>query len=178
MTEDKPPPPSPLDTVKQTTETLASFAQWVAELIRRRNWFTLLLLLDAGLILFGKLVAQFLANLFSFELPKQFSGWLWIAVGLIFVAAIIVAVVTMPRPEKGVVEFKERKAIKGLRPFTREDWEVFARLQRERMLRECLEALTNSISGLAYFMASQDAAKLPFFRRVCGITSAKKIVQN
>jgi tetratricopeptide (TPR) repeat protein len=144
MTENKPPPPSPLDTVKQTTETLASFAQWVAELIRRRNWFTLLLLLDAGLILFGKLVAQFLANLFSFELPKQFSGWLWLTVGLIFVAAIIVAVVTMPRPEKGVVEFKERKAIKGLRPFTREDWEVFARLQRERMLRECLEALTHS----------------------------------
>ncbi|MBE9118336.1 tetratricopeptide repeat protein [Lusitaniella coriacea LEGE 07157] len=143
MTEEKSPPPSPPEEIQKLTETLATFAQWVAELIRGRNWFTLLLLLDASLILFGKPVAQFLANLFAFELPQQFSGGLWISVGLIFLAAIIVAVVTMPRPETGEVEFTERKAIKGLRAFTKDDAEVFARLQRERMLRECIEALTN-----------------------------------
>lgn len=123
-----------------------------------------MLLLDAVLILFGRLVAEFLATLFGFELPKQFSSWLWIAVGLIFLAAIIVAVVTMPRSKKKVGEFQERKAIKGLRPFTKEDAAVFARLQRQRMLKECLEALMNSHFRFGVLYGESGCGKTSFLQ--------------
>jgi len=133
---------SSLNVVKQLTETLSGFAQWIAELVRGKNWFTLLLLIDASLILFGRLVANFLWNLLGSDLPEKFNSWLWIAVGIIFVAAVVVAVVTMPKVQPEQTDFRERKAIKGLRSFTREDAEVFAKLQRGRMLKECLETLS------------------------------------
>ena len=133
---------SSLNLVKQLTETLSGFAQWIAELVHGKNWFTLLLLIDASLILFGRLIANFLWNLLGFDLPEKFNSWLWIAVGIIFVAAVVVAVVTMPKVQPEQTDFRERKAIKGLRSFTREDAEVFAKLQRSRMLKECLETLS------------------------------------
>ncbi len=57
------PPPSFVDAIKKTTEAIAIFIQWLAELIQRRNWFTLLLLINAVLILFfnqGSIVPKFL----------------------------------------------------------------------------------------------------------------------
>jgi len=164
MTEEQSPPPSPLQTVKQLTETLTAFAQWIVELIRGRNWFTLLLLLDASLILFGKPVAEFLAKLFGFELPEQFSSGLWLAAGGIFLAAILVAVVTMPRSQPEEVEFAERKAIKGLRAFTKEDAEVFARLQRERVLRNCIEALTHKNFRFGVLYGESGCGKTSFLQ--------------
>ena len=137
MNSEPPKPPSP-DIVKQTIENLAQFVQWIAKLIRERNWFTLLLLIDVVLILFftpGGIVAQFLKNGFSLTLPSWYANAFWLAVGGVFLVALIVAVRTMPS-EVEEDTFKERKAIKGLRPFTREDAAIFSRLQRQRDLED------------------------------------------
>jgi len=48
----KTPPSNPENLIQKRTEELAVFVRWVAELIRNRNWFTLLLLAEAVLILF------------------------------------------------------------------------------------------------------------------------------
>ncbi|MEA5511691.1 hypothetical protein VB715_18105 [Crocosphaera sp. UHCC 0190] len=66
-----------VETVQQTTETLAKFVQWIAELIRRRNWFTLLLLINVVLILFCTpegIVPKFLDTTFSITLPEVYSS--------------------------------------------------------------------------------------------------------
>lgn len=76
MTSDDPKPPSP-DAVKELVEKLTQFFQWVAQLIRSRNWLKLLLLIEALLILFctpGGVVASFLKNSFSKELPQWYSS--------------------------------------------------------------------------------------------------------
>ncbi len=120
MSPDSPPPSQ--DTVRKTTEEIAKFVRWLAELIQKRNWFTLLLLIDVVLILFltpGGVVAKFFDHFFSLKLPKAYPAFFWLTVGLIFVAALIVAVRTMPRPSETAADFTERKAIKGLRPFTK-----------------------------------------------------------
>ncbi|NJO75614.1 MAG: hypothetical protein HC833_18705 [Leptolyngbyaceae cyanobacterium RM1_406_9] len=48
MSNQSPAPVPPTDVIKETTEKLAAFVQWIAQLIQSRNWFTILLLLDAG----------------------------------------------------------------------------------------------------------------------------------
>ena len=78
-TDSSPPPPSSLDAVKKTTETITVFAEWSIQLIQGRNWLTLLLLIKADLL--------------------------------------------------------EKKATKGLRAFTCEDAEIFAKLQRDKDLQ-------------------------------------------
>ena len=77
MSTDSPPPSQ--DVLRKTTEELAHFAKWVAEVIRSRNWFTLLLLIDAALILFfapGGFVSQILENFFQITLlkDKEYTG--------------------------------------------------------------------------------------------------------
>ncbi len=64
MSPESPKPPSQ-DTVRKLTEELVKFVQWLAELIRSRNWVSLLLLADVLLILFltpGGIVAKFLTK--------------------------------------------------------------------------------------------------------------------
>ncbi|MBP0021186.1 MAG: hypothetical protein J7647_26990, partial [Cyanobacteria bacterium SBLK] len=161
-----PPEPSPLDTLQKTTENWAKFVQWIAELIRRRNWFTLLLLIDAALILFcppGGVVPQFLKSGYSLDLPGWYGKAFWLAVAGIFVAALGVAVVTMP-PKEEEDNYKERKAIKGLRPFIQEDAEIFSRLQRDRDIQECLMALKSSSYRFGYLVGVSGCGKTSFLQ--------------
>ncbi|MGB7443221.1 MAG: AAA family ATPase [Coleofasciculaceae cyanobacterium] len=166
MTSEPPKPPSQ-DTIKKTTEELAKFAQWIAELIYRRNWFTLLLLVDAILILFftpGGVVAESLKGLFSLEnLPKWYGTCFWLTVGVVFVAAIVVAVRTMP-PEVEEDKFKEHKAIKGLRPFTVGDADIFSRLQRHNDLEDCLNALESPSFRFGYLVGESGCGKTSFLQ--------------
>ncbi|MEA5470475.1 ATP-binding protein, partial [Spirulina sp. 06S082] len=165
MSSESPKPPLP-DTIKKTTEELDKFVQWIAELIRRRSWFTLLLLVDVTLILFctqGGIVPQFLKSAFSFELPGWYGKAFWLTVAGIFLAALIVAVVTMPS-EMEEDNFKERRAIKGLRPFTRGDAEIFSRLQRQRDLEDCLHSLKSSSFRFGYLVGESGCGKTSFLQ--------------
>jgi hypothetical protein len=135
--------PTP-DLIQQTTETVARFIQWVAELIRRRNWFMLLVLVGVALAVLGTAFREQINTRFLAD-TVQGSFWasFWTGVVLLFLGALAVAVVTMPRPVPvNQADVADRKAIKGLRPFELNDADVFAELQRQGSLRECLDSIT------------------------------------
>ena len=167
MNSKPPKPPSP-NAVKTITEELVKLFQWIAELFRSRNWFTLLLLTDVVLILFltpGGIVAQFLNNWFSLKLPEWYTLAFWLTVSVLFLAALIIAVVTMPSSDKEeTVEFNERKTIKGLQPFSFEDREIFARLQRQKSLRECLETVINPNFRFGIILGESGCGKTSFLQ--------------
>ncbi|AFY57832.1 NACHT domain protein [Rivularia sp. PCC 7116] len=161
MSTDSPPPSQ--DVLRKTTEELAHFAKWVAELIRSRNWFTLLLLIDAALILFVN--PHFLKSFFKISLPDEYTSLFPFLVGIIFVAAVIVAVRTKPPlSTTDKADFIEREAIKGLRAFTKDDAEIFSKLQRERSLQDCLNSITNSSFRFGILMGETGCGKTSFLQ--------------
>lgn len=132
--------------IKSRTENLASFVEWLAEVLRSKKWVTILLLLDVGLAaVFNPAAFSEISKLLAPELklPTWYTPAFWLVISLVFIAAVIVAIRAPTRKaEAPVAHFAERSAIKGLRPFGRKDAELFARLQREQDLRGCLEAIT------------------------------------
>lgn len=141
MTSNSPQPP-PSNAIKELTETLTQFVQWIATLIRQRKWFTLLLVINAGLILFctpDGIVPKFLKDLYSLELPQWYKQYFWLVVAGIFVAALVIAVKTLPPKGDIKADVRERKSIKGLRAFGVEDAEIFSKLQRNRNIKEVIE---------------------------------------
>jgi hypothetical protein len=114
---------SSFDSIKEGTEKAVSFVEWLAEVLRSRNWVSLLMLLGV-LALF--LNPWSLATLLGFILPGTPlpAGYAWVfgtAVGLTFIVAVIVAYRTVPRKSERAAVLVEPKAIKGLRPFGFED---------------------------------------------------------
>ncbi|MGH8613047.1 MAG: hypothetical protein ACREYF_13760 [Gammaproteobacteria bacterium] len=90
---------------------------------------------------FPKILSSFTPEL---ALPPWYTSVFWGVTSLLFIAATVVAVRAKPRQkEERAPVFSKRSAIKGLRSYAFEDAELFARLQRERELRECLEAITH-----------------------------------
>jgi hypothetical protein len=168
MSEDKPASTdSSTDVVKATTEKLAGFVQWIAELIQKRNWFTLLLLADVVLFFgfkpVGGVITAFFKEFFDLQLPDWYRGVFWIALGTTFLAAIAVAVKTTPRAGKlEVQEGRERRVIKGLRSFTLEDADVFAKLQREQSIQSCLESLSSKEFRFGLLMGESGCGKTSF----------------
>jgi hypothetical protein len=111
----------------------------------------------------------FIGHFFKDWINQQFEGFpwglFWLTVGGIFIIALGVAVVTMPRAtDAEPVDLTERKAIKGLRPFRREDAEIFSRLQRNRSLRDCLEALTSPTFRFGILMGDSGCGKTSFLQ--------------
>ncbi|MDJ0704010.1 MAG: tetratricopeptide repeat protein [Leptolyngbyaceae cyanobacterium MO_188.B28] len=159
------PPPFAGVWLKQTTEAVASFIGWIAGLIWRRNWFMLLVLIGVALSFVGAVFKNFLNQALPPQHQSAFWILFWIAVGLSFVGALLVAVVTMPRPAKPAPEdVVERTAIKGLRPFGFADAEIFARLQRSRQLRECIEVLTTTPCRFVILMGESGCGKTSFLQ--------------
>jgi hypothetical protein len=162
-----PAPVPPTDAIRETTEKLAAFVQWIAQLIQSRNWFTILLLLDVALIfaanpgMANKLLTAFFPQQ---TLPEQYPVFFWLTLGIVFVTAIAVAVRTMPKSAADATDFTERKAIKGLRPFSAEDAEIFAQLQRNRSLKECLESITSSTFRFGILMGESGSGKTSFLQ--------------
>ncbi len=153
-----------IDILKELTKVISDFAQWIAELIRQKNWLMLVCLLDAGLLLGAKPIVEVLATFLGFEVPENFGSWLWLTVGLIFIVAIAIAVATMPKAQVEQTDFRERKAIKGLRSFTKDDADVFARLQREGMIKECLESLDYASFRFGFLVGESGCGKSSFLQ--------------
>jgi tetratricopeptide (TPR) repeat protein len=167
MSNHSPPPVPPTDVIKETTEKLAAFVQWIAQLIQSRNWFTILLLLDVVLLFVANpnVADKLLTTFFPQQtLPEQYPVFFWLMLGLVFVTAIAVAVRTMPKPAADATDFTERKAIKGLRPFSAEDAEIFAQLQRNRSLKECLESITSNTFRFGILMGESGSGKTSFLQ--------------
>jgi tetratricopeptide (TPR) repeat protein len=81
-----------------------------------------------------------------------------LGVGTIAAGAVGAAVLTLPKGRSGEAT-QERQAIKGLRSFELKDAEIFKRLEREKDVRECFEALRDSELRLGILMGESGAGK-------------------
>lgn len=127
-------PMEQLNHLNQLTKALQSFVEQLARLIVTKNWVSLLLLVDAGLLLFfNPVVLNKFLSTFNLELPKHYPVFWWALMAGVFLAALVIAIRTIQRKPPTLPDFTERKAIKGLRAFSREDADIFAQLQRERL---------------------------------------------
>jgi hypothetical protein len=134
--------PSP-ESLPEKTEKVLTVIEWLADVIRSRNWVRKLVLVDV--LLFFLLVSlPGLAPYVGLELPKPYLVFGGAIIALVFIAAVLVALRTVP-PRGGAVapDPAARSAIKGLRPFGFDDAPLFTRLQRDVLVRECVEALTD-----------------------------------
>jgi hypothetical protein len=140
MSEEKSPN---AEAIKQSVEESGKFVDWIVEVLRSKNSATKLLLLDVLLFTaFNPLSFPTLLKLFTnTPLPATYPRYFWLVIGAVFVAAIVAAWRVRPR-EKTRRDLAERSAIKGLLPYGEKDAELFARLQREQDLTECVDALT------------------------------------
>ncbi len=135
--------PSP-EEIKAQTEKAVSFVQWLSDLLRHRNWVTLLLLLDVILLaVFNPLSFSNVVRLVIHrELPKLYPLFFWLVIALVFTGAVIVAMRTLPhKADVPLSDLSRRSAIKFLRAFGFDDAELFVRLQRKQSLQECLVAI-------------------------------------
>ncbi|MEM1394968.1 MAG: hypothetical protein AAGG00_17090, partial [Cyanobacteria bacterium P01_H01_bin.150] len=61
-------------------------------------------------------------------------------------------------------DFIEREAIKGLRAFTKDDAEIFSKLQREISLQDCLNSITNNSFRFGILMGETGCGKTSFLQ--------------
>ena len=154
------PPSFSGEWIQQTTEAVANFIGWIAELIRHRNWFKLLVLLGVALSVVSVLFRDRLAQWFPALWPSLIA-----IIAAIFVSALVVALVTLPRPRRPQpADLAERKAIKGLRPFSFADAEIFAQLQRQHNLHICLASLTSNSFRFGILMGESGCGKTSFLQ--------------
>ncbi|MGK7898283.1 MAG: hypothetical protein AB4372_32885 [Xenococcus sp. (in: cyanobacteria)] len=156
-----------LENINQLKKILESSVEQIAKLIVTKNWVSLLLLLDAVWILFffpgGIIVTSF--NLESKTwFPEQYSVIFWFVALVVFLTALAIAIRKIQIKPPAIPDFTERKAIKGLRAFSQDDAEIFAQLQRERDLRECLESLTSNSFRFGILMGESGVGKSSFLK--------------
>src|SRR5262245_8751913 len=159
--------PFDFDTPKTFFEKGARAVDWVAEeIVRQKNWRSLLVLIDVFLFLaFNPFEWPFPNMLSLFPRLKQF-GWyapvFWSLIGVIFVIAVIVAA----RAKRKTAVQSELKpgAIKGLLPFGYEDAEVFSHLQRDQNLKECLQAVGDEQWRFGVLSGESGAGKTSFLQ--------------
>ncbi|MGB5595961.1 MAG: tetratricopeptide repeat protein [Crocosphaera sp.] len=119
-------------------KSLVSLVQMVAELIRERKWVELICLI-LSVIIVGW-VSREAINKFLGENASRWFIWVCLGVILLFSVAVLIAVFNKPKlTSDSPVE--EQVAIKGLRPFTQKDAEVFSKLQRNKSINACLGML-------------------------------------
>ncbi|MBE9068918.1 ATP-binding protein [Leptolyngbya cf. ectocarpi LEGE 11479] len=158
------------DFFKQSTEAVGGFIRWIAELIVSKNWFSLAVLLAVTVIFLlnprSGIAFKFLdMDLDAEPLPGWYSGAFWVTVLGLLGTALVIAVRTMPKAVAlAPDDMTERKAIKGLRPFSLDDAEVYAQLQRRRQLRDCVEALTSDGFRFGILMGESGCGKTSFLQ--------------
>ena len=157
--------PSP-EKIRQRTEQLEAFVRWLVEVFRdRKQRVTRLLVIDAVILVAANpLVVSLALNVVTKSgLPPVYTLIWGLTVGVLFVIALVVGWVTFPRKREPIV-FKERWAIKGLRPFEAADSKLFGQMQRQKMLQECLEAVTSSDFRLGVLSGESGCGKTSFLQ--------------
>jgi tetratricopeptide (TPR) repeat protein len=159
--------PFDIDTTKIFFEKTTQAVDWVVEeIIRQRNWRSILALLDVALFLAFNPFQWPFPNLFSlFPQLEQFRWYkplFWTLLVAIFVAAVSVAVRVKPRTAERV-DLK-LSAIKGLLPFSYQDADIFERLERTQNLRECLQAISDEHWRLGVLSGESGVGKSSFLQ--------------
>ncbi|HWY22199.1 MAG TPA: ATP-binding protein [Candidatus Acidoferrum sp.] len=152
--------------IKKTVEGEQQFVQWFAEeVLLGKNWVKKLLFIDTIVFLvFNPSYFPKVLHFFGLQsLPHWYPIVFWFLVGLIFLAAIIVAVHAHSRTQEQRFR-SEPGPIKGLLPFGFEDAEVFARLQRHRILTDCLQAVNDANYRFGILTGESGSGKTSFLQ--------------
>ena len=158
------------DFFKQSTEAIGGFIRWIAELIVSKNWFSLAVLLAIAAIFLlnprsGIAFKVLGVDLAKTPMPGWYVGAFWVTVLGLLGTALVMAVQSMPKVVAPAIEdITERKAIKGLRPFSLDDAEVYAQLQRQRQLRDCVDAVTSNSFRFGILMGESGCGKTSFLQ--------------
>lgn len=156
------PSPEPL---KEITEKITSFIQWIIELVRAKNWVALLVLSVVIAYLGFRPESGLVLTFLKIAVPDWYARAFWLSIFAIFVTAIGVGIKTAPRPLKlGLEDPGARKAIKGLRSFSTEDAEVFAKLQRNQSIQDCLESIIRKEFRFGILVGESGSGKTSFLQ--------------
>lgn len=149
--------------LQESVEGQEKLLNFIAHAWRTRNWVRVLLVCDAALFIFlNPLLLSRTVSFFNFHLlPWYTAAWV-AALILIFVSALVVALRDARSAEQAPVV--ERRAVKGLRPFAFDDAEIFKRLQRNEILRECLVAITDWDFRLGLISGESGSGKTSFLQ--------------
>jgi hypothetical protein len=131
-----------IENIKDKTERIEKLVHWLAGIFKNKNLVKKLIIADVIIFLvFNPAYFPKVLERLNYKFPVS-NYWLYftIVVGLLFVAAIIAAMRVKPKTLPSFDQI-ENNAIKGLRPFGFEDSEIFMRLQRQKILQECLNAI-------------------------------------
>ena len=87
-----------LEGIKTSTEKAVSFVEWLVVILRGTNWVKKLLLLDVVLFVIFNPISfpGILKSITQQQLPNHYRLFFWLAIGLVFIAAVIVALHTPP----------------------------------------------------------------------------------
>lgn len=153
------------EAIKEAVEKSNKFVDWVIEVLRGKNRTTKLLLLDA--LLFAVFNPVFFPKILELvgikQLPNHYTLYFWLIIGAVFVAAVVAAWRARPKG-KPFRDLRESRAIRGLLPYTKDDAALFARLQREQDLTECLQAVSDPVFRFGVLSGESGAGKSSFLQ--------------
>jgi hypothetical protein len=155
-----------LDNIKNATEKATTFVEWLVEIWHGKNWVKKLLLIDGFIFaVFNPASFPLILKFFTATpLPENYLFYFWPVIGSIFLSALVVAIRLKSKKTPATFDPGERSAIKGLRPFGFDDAEIFRRLQREDMLAECLNAITDRDFRLGILFGESGCGKTSFLQ--------------
>jgi hypothetical protein len=150
-----------MEDIQKQVEKLEGFLGWFAAVVRTRNRLRALLLAVVFILILNPLAIPAILAVIHVAVP----GWyaiVWLAsIAVVFCSAVLEALksqeaVQPPPPD--------RSAIKGLRPFVFEDKDIFSRLQRHVILRECLTSITSSTFHFGVLSGDSGSGKSSFLQ--------------
>lgn len=148
----------------QLQQSIASFersVKLVAENLRYGSWTKRLATIGGvAFIALNPLAAGKVAETFGVEkLPRWYVTAFWGGLGGLGGLTVVAAAVTLPKKPGAEVDTSQNRAIKGLRSFELKDADIFAKLQRQRDVQECYEAVTAPTFRFGVLMGESGCGK-------------------
>ncbi len=151
-----------LESITETMKSLVSLVQMVAELIREKKWVELICLILAVIIV-GWVSREVIKSIFKIDKYPQWFIWVYLGGILLFSVAVLISVFNKPKLISDS-PIEEQVAIKGLRPFTQKDAEVFSKLQRNKSINACLSMLQDREFRIGILWGESGCGKSSFLQ--------------
>jgi hypothetical protein len=155
--------------ISKKRDAAESFISSLVDDFRNKRWTRILSLAGVLSILFLNPIAISIGLNFLHLKPPNWGTspsylYVWLIVtSSFFVSAFIVVLLTKKWQEPGT-EATTISIIKGLLPYTKEDAEWFAKLQRQDILHECMNFCLGSDSSLGILSGESGAGKTSFLQ--------------
>jgi tetratricopeptide (TPR) repeat protein len=149
--------------IRKTVDKLEGIVEWIADTFKHKRWIRRLLLLDVLIasIFHPSSLMKFGFSYIGRPLPYWYQPVFWVAVSLPFAAAVIVA---LKRGSAHVADRDDRSPVKGLVAFDSDDTAIFAKLQRELDVIECLQSISDADFHFGILTGQSGSGKTSFLR--------------